>query len=153
MNNSYIKKKLKNLASIPSVLLRPTNFCIWHSGRCGSTILSSMLKQHPNIYCAEELLENYSREYVKSKNNLEGWSRGKFLIRLNMLKGGKKVSGFEMKMAHLNRLEVNVSEAVNFLNKIGYKKYIVLERQNYLRVFVSREVAKQTSLYHIDSRK
>ena len=160
---SYMKTILKGFAPTPLVFLksplaflksmnRSTNFCIWHSGRCGSTVLSSMLQQHPKIYCAQELLEVYSKSYVDLADKSGAWSEGKWRVRREMLKGGAKVFGFEMKIWHLSRLGVSTREAMNFLNKIGFNKHIVLERQNYLRVITSGRVAKKTSCYHIKSK-
>ena len=145
---SYFKAIFGFVPALP-VFLRPTNFCIWHSGRCGSTVLASMLKQHPKIYCAEELLETYSKSYESWADKSGGWSGGKWRIRRSMQKGGTKVSGFEMKIWHLHRLRVSVSEAMNFLRGINFNRHIVLERQNYLRVIVSGHILRKTSRSHI----
>ena len=138
-------KTIFSFVPAPLVFLRSMNFCLWHSGRCGSTVLTSMLNQHPKIYCAGEILEKYSKRYEGLADKSGGWSGGKWRIRRDMLKGGAKVFGFEMKIWHLSRLGVSISEAMDFLNEINFNKHIVLQRQNYLRVAASGLVLRKTS--------
>lgn len=128
------------------------NFCIWHTGRCGSTVLSSMLNQHPQIYCAEEVLEMYSKAFERLRYKLGAWSGSKLFIRYAMLNNYAETFGFEMKVWHLFRLGVSVSKAMHFIHNMGINKHIVLERNNYLRVIVSSTVAQQTSSWHIKSK-
>lgn len=128
------------------------NFCIWHTGRCGSTVLSSMLNQHPQIYCAEEVLEMYSKAFERLRYKLGAWSGSKLFIRYAMLNNCAETFGFEMKVWHLFRLGVSVSKAMHFIHNMGINKHIVLERNNYLRVIVSSTVARQTSSWHIKSK-
>lgn len=130
---------------------RSKNFCVWHTGRCGSTVLSSMLNQHSQIYCTEELLEGYSKLYKRLKYKPLAWLGSKLLIRYAMLNNYAEIFGLEMKVWHLYRLDANVSEAMNFLALIGINKHIVLERQNYLRVIASSNVSKKRSSWHIRS--
>ncbi len=145
---SYLKK-IFSFAPAPLIFLRSINFCLWHSGRCGSTVLTSLLNQHPKIYCAGELLENYSKRYKDLTDKSGGWSEGKWHIRRDMLKGGTKAFGFEMKIWHLDRLGVSVSEAMDFLSEIDFNRHVVLERQNYLRVIASGHVLRKTSRSYI----
>ena len=143
---------LYSAVKLPVLALRQINFCIWHSGRCGSSVLTSMLTQHPNIFCAGELLETYSNQYIEVSDKSKAWSGGKLRIARNALRGGRKTSGFEMKVWHLVRLGVSVTQAMQFVNQIGYNKHIVLERKNYLRAMASGHVLKKTSTSHIGSK-
>lgn len=111
-----------------------------------------MLNQHPEIYCAEELLEKYSKVFKSLKWKLGAWSGSKLFIRYAMSNNSTEVFGFEMKLWHLYRLGVSVNQAIDFIDRIGIDKHIVLERQNYLRVIASSSVSKETSFWHTKSK-
>lgn len=129
------------------------NFCIWHTGRCGSTVLSSMLNQYPQMHSAGELLEMYSRFFKGLKYKPGAWIGGKLCVRYAILKNNAEFFGFEMKVWHLFNLGVTVNQAMNFLQEININKHIILERQNYLRILVSSNVSKKTSSWHIGSER
>ncbi|NJL83311.1 MAG: hypothetical protein HC890_10825 [Chloroflexaceae bacterium] len=93
----------------------------------------------------------FSHENADNPDKAAVWRDAERHIRYSMLRGGTNAYGLEIKQGHLQRLSVGIPQALNFLNKIGFAKQVVLERQNYLRIVVSATVASKTKQYHVRS--
>jgi hypothetical protein len=151
---SVNRKLLYNLRAFfggPFSLFRKTNICMWHTGRCGSTVLADLIKKDGRIDWGSEILEGVSiNPPLQALNNDE---IAKHLVYRIINKRQKIAAtrpfGFEMKLWHYKRLNLEIPDVLNILDKIGFNKHIILERRNYLRVGVSAKVAKASGQTHL----
>ena len=125
-------------------MIKSNKFCVWHIGRCGSTVLSSMLNQHPQINSVGEILERYSNSFKNLKYKPGSWTIGQLLVKYMMLCNRDNFFGFEIKVWHLFNLGISVKQTMEFMNQTNVHKHILLTRENYLRILVSSYVAKQS---------
>ena len=143
---------VKALAYWPFSLMRNTNICMWHTGRCGSTVIADLIKQDGRIDWAEEILESFSK--MPPPEILEkGDFRHQIFHRINKRQklAALRPFGFEMKIWHYKRFNLDFDEAYEIIKRIGFSKHIILERKNYLRVGVSAKVAATTGQSHLKS--
>jgi hypothetical protein len=133
----------------PLTLFRLGRVCLWHSGRCGSTVLGDLLEQHPRIYWAGEVLEKYSKQVESDSDKAQAWAGGKKIIRREIMRGGAHYFGMEMKLWHMHRIGIDIQTVLDFLKSHKLQKNIVLERTNYLRVAVSGYVLQATRESHV----
>lgn len=117
--------------------IRKTNVAMFHIGRCGSTVVGTLLNQHPKIRWAGELFANLKRKYG---GDSWVWENPMRMIRLRTNLHMCKVFGFEIKSKHFGDVKMDIEKTIKYLKKLGYKKYIILKRENYLK----REVSKIT---------
>ena len=148
MRFGKLTRTARQLANIPLFIFRPFNVCMWHIGRCGSTVVGNLLKQDARIVWGDEILEPYSNRVNKKDLQPSAWEGAKRLIRNRTMTAGSKIFGFEMKIWHLKRIGVETGTALEFLKQQKYDKHILLERKNYLRVIVSGIIGMTTSKWH-----
>ena len=144
MRLAKVTRTARGLANLPFSIFRPFNVCMWHIGRCGSTVVGDLLNQDGRIVWSSEILEPYSREVETRNLQREAWKGAKRRIRYKQLTAGARIFGFEMKLWHLKRIGVEAKTALNFLKQNKYDKHILLERKNYLRAIVSSFVGLST---------
>lgn len=123
-----------------------TRVCLWHAGRCGSTVLGDLLSQHSLIDWGGEVLESYSRN--RRSNRFAALLGARRVIRRAERQAASPVFGLEMKIWHLERLDTTVENMRQFLDGRGYR-HVILERLNLLRLIVSGQTAKETGQYHL----
>lgn len=126
------------------------NVCMFHNGRCGSTVTGELLAQHPRVVWDGEVF-------------WKGWSGESKLLRYlhanhptwylpaRMARFGNSVYGFEMKVRlHLQeQFGMEPERFLRGLRRWGFNRFIVLQRRNQLRRFVSSRVAKKTSRWAV----
>jgi LPS sulfotransferase NodH len=148
-----IKRKL-GLYKAKNETIKVVNRCInkqnvamLHTGRCGSTVLGSMLHQHKSMSWVGEPFEPYMQKEKKFKD---------FNEAINIQRGAKiaPVLLFAIKhleQLHLNKhcLNINKKELVEALNEFKDIKFISLERNNYLKRAVSAEIARSKKQWHV----
>ncbi len=129
---------------------RPCNVAAFHVGRCGSRVLGDLLNQHSRIVWDGELFSpgrlagiearwpRLTRDHVK-------------ILRLRMTLAGRRCYGFETQPTQLQRLNISVPDYVQKLEGLGFNRFILLHRKNYLRRIVSITMAHQTSRWHLAS--
>jgi LPS sulfotransferase NodH len=129
------------------------NVAMFHIGRCGSTVLGNLLNQHPDIYWAGELFVAMPKRH---KDVAPGPGALKTIIDRSRQRGrptGKPFYGFELKylpQQHLRERFINLSleDCVAHLRRLGFSRFIVLHRENYLRQAVSVEVGRRQGHWH-----
>lgn len=123
---------------------------MWHPGRCGSTVIADLIQQDGRIDWAGEILERFSKnpppKIMKSGDIPKEVYRK---IKKRQRIAGYRPFGFEMKLWHYKRLELEFEEVIEILQQLGFNKNIVLERKNYLRRGVSGEVARTVGQFHL----
>lgn len=139
---------------IPSVFnpSRPGNIAMFHTGRCGSTVLGNLLGKHPGIFWDEEIYRklfylknpgtNGNPEFVVKNSDMIGY------LMNRMKRGGSRYYGMETKFSHLDVLGMELKDYIRHLKDCGFDRFIVLRRKNTLRVVVSNEMAKIARRYH-----
>jgi len=136
--NRWAMNFLSKMSVLFSPWMRP-GVCFYHQGRCGSTVVANLLGQHPKIFdCGEIFLPYVRKKYLPTKpeNILRVWQTlafPKFPLAA--------VKFFEC--MDLSVLGLNITEFVDVVRHCGYRKFIILNRKNYLRKIVSREMAIQ----------
>lgn len=127
--------------------LRETNVAMFHIGRCGSTAVGVLLNQHPKIRWGGEIFAGLKRKYGR---NSWVWEDPLRMIRLRTNIHVCRVFGAEIKRKHFEDVNMEVNTIVNKLEKIGYKKYIILRRKNYLKREVSRLVGSEMKKWNFE---
>jgi LPS sulfotransferase NodH len=148
-------KKVKYL--IKSALInrfkkKPLGVAMFHFGRVGSTVVSELLNQNPNIKWDNELFQIlYSNNGKLIDTKFENdWLK----ILLNRYSRTKqKVYGFETKAIQEARLgkdflNIDFSLYLDELTKDGMTKFIILKRKNILKQLLSIERAIQNKKFH-----
>lgn len=124
------------------------NVVIWHIGRCGSTVLSSVLNQHPNINCLGEVFNPLMDTNELGKDVPDFDSFFSNLINHEP----SKIRILEVKFLesqHLSVYNMTLPNLINKFKEIGYDRFIILERTNYLKRMVSHCVGQETKIYHL----
>ena len=128
---------------------RKANVLMLHFGRCGSTVVGNLLRQHPKIDWDAEILQsrkqNLLPECAITKNP-------KRLIRPRSLRAKQPVFGFELKplpFMHLSSVQLNMSlpQFLNQLKEFKVTHLIFLSRDHYLRQLASVTVAIEKNRY------
>ncbi len=130
-------------------------FCMIHEGRCGSTVLASLISQHPGVVHFNEILTRGSwispdfagSELEKRRDALEirlpdlcGFVRGVARTRKARDKPGRLFAGFEIKLNQLPHLQpaCDLPTLVETLDAgLGRVRFMFLTRRNILRRHVS----------------
>jgi len=140
MTKPSVKSNLGRFArSVGNGFIRHSTVAMFHTGRCGSRVTANMLRQHPDIHWGGEIFNPYFKERIKLPNFVRSAINRSSNTKIT------KFYGFETKylpMQHLNEvcIDMEVSEYVDHLQELGIKKFIVLQRKNYLRRAISAHV-------------
>ena len=123
---------------------------MFHTGRCGSTVLGNLLSQNPEICWAGEVFEDMQKQYRKFR-----WHKKRPLKILEMMMYSRKCRyfGFEtksMKEQHLRPewIDMNLIDYILALCELGFKHFIILKRKNYLRRALSATVGFRSGIWH-----
>jgi hypothetical protein len=126
------------------------NVAMFHTGRCGSTVLGNLLNQNPEISWTGEVFANMHKRYEKYS-----WRKEKPLKILEILMYSRECPyfGFEtksMKEQHLRPqwIDMNLIDYIDALCKLGFKHFIILKRRNYLRRVMSATVGFKSGIWH-----
>ncbi len=119
---------------------------MFHFGRCGSTVVGNLLGQHPALRWDGEVFEKAFTGNMRMGRLLLGYPA--LLLRLRMWRWWRLGYGFETKLHpayHLNNdvLDMSISRYVDLLRRAGFDRFVVLERQNYLRQQLSEELGRE----------
>lgn len=130
---------------------------IFHTGRSGSTVLSNLLGQTKEIFCDNEIYHPFL-EYISYQSNQSPADSIKVLQNRMILQKlfhiQKTIYNCEIKPFHLRIIKISLQAYLNYLKTLGFKHFIILKRENYLRMIVSSLISQQKlNKYHISSRK
>lgn len=120
---------------------------MWHTGRCGSSVVADLIRRDGRIDWAGEILERPSIEWT-GLNAEDALRRCRGAIDRRRYDAGRRPFGFEMKLWHYRRFELTTLGVRQMVSSLGFEKHIVLERKNYLRQRVSGRVAEESGRYH-----
>ena len=124
----------------------------WHIGRCGSSVLGSLLAQHPSIAYSNEI---YSRYMPRRRGPSSLPSINLVLEQAEQAVSGCDLHLFEVKHLSDQNLglypQLEVQDWLNFFYAQGYKYHLLMCRRNGLRRIVSHFRAAQTGQYVLGS--
>lgn len=128
---------------------RPGAVALFHIGRCGSTVLTELLEQHPKMYWDGE---TYGRVLDELKSAGQDRATSGFdpaaYIGERMQRSGKRWFGYDLKFFHVTDFGVSVEDYVQQVLALGVSHLIVLQRRNYLRKVVSTRLGQERGWYH-----
>jgi len=125
---------------------RKANVAMFHIGRVGSSVVAEMLDQHSKMDWAREFYhpDNMWRTYLPQKNPIRR-------LRIRMALSGPKIFGFETKYQRggdLQRIGMTLDSYCEKLSDIGFGHFVLLERRNLLRRYVSFMVGEKRGKWH-----
>ena len=120
----------------------------WHVGRCGSSVLGSLLAQHPSIAYSNEI---YSPYMPRRRGTSFLPSIGSVLEQAEQAKSGFDLHLFEVKHLPDQNLglypQLRVQDWLNLFFSQGYKHHLLMRRRNGLRRIVSHFRAAHSGQY------
>jgi hypothetical protein len=133
-----------------------TSALMFHTGRCGSTVLAKMLNLHSDIYWAGEIFERMPERYRDLSVHPNPVEEIIEQRRRECRRRGKHTFGFELKYLpgqHFGDgfITMTLEKYVDFVQRLGFSKFIVLQRHNYLRRALSAEVLRLNRSGHAKS--
>ena len=124
----------------------------WHVGRCGSSVLGSLLAQHPSISYSNEI---YSRFMPRRRGSVSLPSIESVLEDAEQVSSESKLHFFEVKHLSDQNLglypQLKLQDWLNLFFSKGYKHHILMRRRNGLRRIVSHLRAAQSGQYVLGS--
>jgi len=129
-----------------SMRIRVDNIAMFHTGRCGSSVLGSLLDQHHKMFWASEIFESLDPRCQALLDRQDGVRR---VLVDSMYSRAAKCYGFETKFLssqHLtpDRIDLTLEEYLSLLRGLGFSHFIVLRRKNLLRSLISTLIGLET---------
>ena len=130
---------------------RKSKIAILHHGRCGSTVVGSLLNQHPLFHNSGEIFEK-----IMGKGPLHK-ERVKQIISNREHDTISKIYFFETKypsVMHLSNGCINLTTPIyiSLLSDLGYKKFILITRKNHLKRVISILKGRETGEWHSEKK-
>ena len=121
--------------------------CCFHFGRCGSTLLGNMLRDHPDVTWAGEVFHALHENEIDIRAIQDPFQ----MLLGPMRESNRRAFGFETKFQHLdsNGLDISFEEYLTQLQSLNFDRFIVLRRKNYLRQAVSVARGQLTKTWHV----
>lgn len=125
---------------------------MFHVGRCGSTVLGDMLDRHSQVRWGSELF-HAPEGHTPGFRPTRAWTRS--LIESNLYRHPAAFFGFETKNMHLGPhcIPMSLSDYLALLQELGFDRYIVLRRDNLLRVILSGLVTTRVGFTHAADKR
>lgn len=146
----WLRRQVNKLRNKPS---RTLNVAMFHSGRCGSTVLGNLLNQHSLVRWGDEVFEvpYYKKLLASGVKPLD-------MIDFDMYKSASPIYGLETKALrelHLRPefLDLSLADYVGWLETRGFTKFITLNRKNYLRRVVSALGLRERGITHMSAQR
>lgn len=162
MKNNLVRKVIKKIPplehlrykmnEISNSSKRKKSVAMFHTGRCGSTVLGNMLNDHSNMFWASEIFEKDAA--VRNTGDLE---LAKSKIKQSFHGEASEIFGFETKYLSFQHLGprcllVNIDEYIQLLQSMGFEYFILLHRKNYLRKAISLQSAREKEVWFTESK-
>lgn len=128
----------------------PGAVCMYHVGRCGSTVLGNLLDQHPRVYWDQEI---YFRRWREAGLKIRPFDHRAF-VQEHRWAAGPRYYGFEIKFLdnqHLAIAQADLATCIADYRASGVTHHIVLRRNNHLRTLISWVAGRERGQHHIKS--
>lgn len=121
---------------------------IWHIGRCGSTVLGSMLNQNPAVQWENEIFRPLLLR-TRAGQRIPGMSEAVAAVSARKQKPVQAVEVKFLDAQHLDIFGTNPTDMLAMFLERGFDRFVILRRRNHLRRMVSHCVAEVTQQYHV----
>ena len=149
-----LRRGIQRLTLLPPLrdAWRRGNVVMIHIGRCGSTVLGDLLGQHPRMAWDSEIFQHVFRQKENEDHSLPPIADVD-PVRYTVDRSNKVFSpyyGLEVKFFHLRALGSELGPFLDGLEAaLGKMHYIVLQRENTLRMVLSTLAARHTGVWHL----
>lgn len=128
---------------------RPGAVAMFHIGRCGSTVLTELVEQHPRVYWDGETYDRVFRELKRQgvDRRTSGFLPVEYVLD-RLERSGSRWFGFDLKPYHSTEFGVPIEDYIAGLRAGGVDHFVRLERRNYLRKAVSTVNGARRDSYH-----
>jgi len=127
-----------------------TNIILIHLGRCGSTVLASLLNQHSRITWYGEIFEPMLRQARKRHGDFFRLKGDPVALACRVLDAAEtEYAGIEVKPFHFTAFNITPAAFMRGMRQAGPHRFIVLDRRNRLRKIVSSRIAFNTGVWHV----
>jgi hypothetical protein len=134
-SNRWVIDSLAKLSILFSPWMR-TGIIFFHQGRCGSSVVADLLGRHPKISSNGEIFNRYMK-----KKRLP--TRFENMLRMRRALSFPDYAVVEVKYfgcQHLGLIGISINDFVDAAKQCGFRKFIILNRHNYLKQIVSSKV-------------
>ncbi len=143
---NFIRKYIHHINN--KLIHNKNKIVMFHSGRCGSTVVGNMLNKRPDTSWRSEIFEGYSQ-----KENINNFNHSFDYLKYDIKNNKNYNYGFEIKFMPYQHLREdwigeNINTVVSKLINLRFNKFIILNRKNYLKRLTSQYVAKELNLWH-----
>ena len=147
----YVRSAAKHRLLGPALShWRPGAVAVFHIGRCGSTVLTNQLDQHPRIsWDGESLVRVFEDLRASGTNRGESGFDPAAYIGSRLTRSGRSWFGFDLKFFHLTEFGDSLEKYLDGLEAAGITHVVSLKRSNYFRKVVSSQNAVRRGEYHI----
>ena len=121
---------------------------MFHIGRSGSRVLGDMLQQHSAIHWDHEAFVHQLQQARRAGQERPSGDPVELLRRRMALAPLDLQFGTEAKFFHLRLFGCSFPAFVAQAAVLGFSRFVVLKRRNYLRKIVSSLIAHQTHKWH-----
>jgi len=127
---------------------------MFHTGRCGSTVLTDLVGQHPDVYWDGE---TYGRVIERIKT--DGLERDQVdfdpvdYVIGRLSRSGRCWFGYDLKFSHITEFGVSVDDYVSRVSAAGITEIVTLRRRNYLRQVISARNAGRRGHFHLQQEQ
>ena len=130
--------------------LQAPGLVILNSGRCGSTVLSWMLHDHPRVYSHGEVFLRYQARYAGRPRAPDPLR----YLRRDRLRAGRRhfvMSVHFLRGQHLRPdvVGMGLEEFLDAIGALGFERVALLERRNSLRVLLSSYAGSRRDVWHV----
>jgi len=146
LGNQFVAEQVGNLVSVITRRLRRENVVVFHPGRCGSTILGILMNQHPSVQWVGEIFKGSYGDYPWV------WNEPYRYIRVRKDLCVREVFGMEIKKVHFEYADITTGKVVSELKTLGFGRFVVLKRKNYLSEIVSAMVGRKMGKWNTDKK-
>lgn len=143
------KQFIKTLAN---KIVRQSKVAMLHTGRCGSTVVGSLLNQHPNFYWSGEPFEKLMGSGPLSDSRIRDVIKEREQDRISKIYSfaTKYPDGMHLSDACIGK---TIPEYIHFLTELDYKKFILITRKNHLKRVISILNGRKTGEWHTQKSK
>jgi len=148
----FAESSYKKINRFLNIFYRKEQIAMFHMGRCGSTVLGNMLNAHSKVFWDSEIFVKHMK-YMQSEKSKEKKGFVERTIEWSCHRKVSRIYGFETKylsQQHLSHKFINMDleDYITLLLKLGFSKFIVLHRKNYLKRAISVQAGRQTKKWH-----
>lgn len=126
---------------------RPGALVVLHTARCGSTVLTRLLDQHPRIHSDGEMYLPVLPD--RAGDPLAADFDPIDYLERRLPRSGSRWFLFDVQFDHIERMGRDLEDYLRSARAIGVTRIVVLRRSNLLRKITSNLLAQQRGRWHL----